>query len=176
MSTEMAGAAGFEPTHARIKTWCLTAWRRPCICVTECSELYIRSRTEWQGRLDSNQRMPGSKPGALPLGDAPTYNPVLLYNSQHAFTSRPIFLACGATSRCYDPGQRNLAKWLEVGGRLYQHRPGLGSSQTHKLQCRSIELEQICSTRSKRYELLGNASEPPAGSHYDHPPQEGCEL
>src|SRR5690606_27673489 len=25
----------------------------------------------WQGRLDSNQRMPGSKPGALPLGDAP---------------------------------------------------------------------------------------------------------
>src|SRR3546814_1345163 len=26
----MAGAAGFEPTHARIKTWCLTAWRRPC--------------------------------------------------------------------------------------------------------------------------------------------------
>ena len=25
----MAGAAGFEPTHARIKTWCLTAWRRP---------------------------------------------------------------------------------------------------------------------------------------------------
>src|SRR5690606_41508736 len=26
----MAGADGFEPTHARIKTWCLTAWRRPC--------------------------------------------------------------------------------------------------------------------------------------------------
>ncbi len=26
---------------------------------------------EWQGRLDSNQRMPRSKPGALPLGDAP---------------------------------------------------------------------------------------------------------
>ena len=25
----------------------------------------------WQGRLDSNQRMPRSKPGALPLGDAP---------------------------------------------------------------------------------------------------------
>lgn len=31
MSTEMAGAAGFEPTHARIKTWCLTAWRRPYV-------------------------------------------------------------------------------------------------------------------------------------------------
>jgi hypothetical protein len=27
----MAGAAGFEPTHGRIKTCCLTAWRRPCI-------------------------------------------------------------------------------------------------------------------------------------------------
>ncbi len=26
----MAGAAGFEPTHGRIKTCCLTAWRRPC--------------------------------------------------------------------------------------------------------------------------------------------------
>jgi hypothetical protein len=25
----------------------------------------------WLGRLDSNQRMPGSKPGALPLGDGP---------------------------------------------------------------------------------------------------------
>jgi hypothetical protein len=29
----MAGAAGFEPTHAEIKTQCLTAWRRP-ICTT----------------------------------------------------------------------------------------------------------------------------------------------
>ena len=27
---KMAGAAGFEPTHGRIKTCCLTAWRRPC--------------------------------------------------------------------------------------------------------------------------------------------------
>ena len=27
----MAGPAGFEPAHARIKTWCLTAWRRPNI-------------------------------------------------------------------------------------------------------------------------------------------------
>jgi hypothetical protein len=25
----MAGAAGFEPAHAEIKTQCLTAWRRP---------------------------------------------------------------------------------------------------------------------------------------------------
>jgi len=72
--------------------------------------------------------------------------------------------------------RQNLAVWLEVGGRLYQHRPCLGSSQTHKLQCRSILLEQICSARSVRYVQLGNASRRPAGSHYDHPPQEGCEL
>ena len=32
----MAGAAGFEPTHGRIKTCCLTAWRRPCRCCDEC--------------------------------------------------------------------------------------------------------------------------------------------
>jgi hypothetical protein len=25
----LAGPAGFEPTNARIKTWCLTTWRRP---------------------------------------------------------------------------------------------------------------------------------------------------
>ena len=25
----MAGMAGFEPTHTRVKVWCLTAWRHP---------------------------------------------------------------------------------------------------------------------------------------------------
>ena len=29
------------------------------------------SQDFWLGRLDSNQRMPESKSGALPLGDAP---------------------------------------------------------------------------------------------------------
>ena len=29
-------------------------------------------RAEWQGRLDSNQRMSASKADALPLGDTPT--------------------------------------------------------------------------------------------------------
>jgi hypothetical protein len=33
--------------------------------------LFEQLSSVWQGRLDSNQRMPGSKPGALPLGDAP---------------------------------------------------------------------------------------------------------
>ena len=27
----MAGMAGFEPTNARVKVWCLTAWRHPNI-------------------------------------------------------------------------------------------------------------------------------------------------
>ena len=26
---ELAGMAGFEPTNARVKVWCLTAWRHP---------------------------------------------------------------------------------------------------------------------------------------------------
>ena len=37
----------------------------------ECKLLCSVFLIEWQGRLDSNQRMPRSKPGALPLGDAP---------------------------------------------------------------------------------------------------------
>ena len=27
----LAGLAGFEPTNARVKVWCLTAWRQPNI-------------------------------------------------------------------------------------------------------------------------------------------------
>ncbi len=62
----MAGAAGFEPTDGEIKTRCLTTWRRP---------YYIHhfQVENWQGRLDSNQRMARSKPAALPLGDAPNF-------------------------------------------------------------------------------------------------------
>ena len=28
---KLAGVAGFEPTNARVKVWCLTAWRHPNI-------------------------------------------------------------------------------------------------------------------------------------------------
>ena len=35
------------------------------------AEPYVDADRKWQGRLDSNQRMAGSKPAALPLGDAP---------------------------------------------------------------------------------------------------------
>ena len=34
--------------------------------------LHERLRSIWLGRQDSNLRMPGPKPGALPLGDPPT--------------------------------------------------------------------------------------------------------
>jgi hypothetical protein len=37
---------------------------------------------KWQGRLDSNQRMPGSKPGALPLGDAPIFLHLLCFHTE----------------------------------------------------------------------------------------------
>ncbi len=95
----MAGLAGFEPTHARIKTWCLTAWRQPnlysptsfkvaALAKHVCMlgritpgflpyALRAISKRRWCSKLLpailSNLRMPGSKPGALPLGDSPIY-------------------------------------------------------------------------------------------------------
>ena len=43
------------------------------------ARLFEQLSSVWQGRLDSNQRMAGSKPAALPLGDAPvTYNLMLV--------------------------------------------------------------------------------------------------
>ena len=38
----MAGMAGFEPTNARVKVWCLTAWRHPNVGVpgTDTGALY----------------------------------------------------------------------------------------------------------------------------------------
>ena len=35
-----------------------------------------KGKTRWLGRLDSNQRMAVPKTAALPLGDAPTRNPI----------------------------------------------------------------------------------------------------
>jgi hypothetical protein len=37
-------------------------------------ELKKRLRSIWLGRRDSNPRMPGPKPGALPLGHVPLIN------------------------------------------------------------------------------------------------------
>lgn len=51
----------------------------------------------WQGRLDSNQRMAGSKPAALPLGDAP----VELYILQcRTICFQITFAVRGATLKC----------------------------------------------------------------------------
>ncbi len=47
----MAGIAGFEPTNATVKVWCLTAWRYPYV---------------WGERWDSNPRQPVPQTGALP--------------------------------------------------------------------------------------------------------------
>ncbi len=67
----MAGVPGFEPGNARIKTWCLTAWRYPI------REILLLIVLRWLGYQDSNLGMPGSKPGALPLGDTPILNSIL---------------------------------------------------------------------------------------------------
>ncbi len=42
-------------------------------------KLTNEQENRWQGRLDSNQRMPRSKPGALPLGDAPKFDHCNIY-------------------------------------------------------------------------------------------------
>ena len=52
------------------------------------------------GRLDSNQRMAGSKPAALPLGDAPKFDAVLrwqgrLDSNQRMAGSKPAALPLG---------------------------------------------------------------------------------
>ncbi len=39
---------------------------------------FCKENSNWLGRRDSNSRMPGPKPGALPLGDALRLNSVLL--------------------------------------------------------------------------------------------------
>jgi hypothetical protein len=38
---------------------------------TKRKDLETEIRSSWLGRRDSNPRMPGPKPGALPLGDFP---------------------------------------------------------------------------------------------------------
>lgn len=38
---------------------------------TKRANLIQEIRSTWLGRRDSNPRMPGPKPGALPLGDGP---------------------------------------------------------------------------------------------------------
>ena len=44
----MAGVPGFEPGNARIKTWCLTAWRYPNL------KFNFYREGKWCGRQDLN--------------------------------------------------------------------------------------------------------------------------
>ena len=48
-------------------------------------------RAEWQGRLDSNQRMSASKADALPLGDAP------IFVIRNSFTLKITRCVCSAS-------------------------------------------------------------------------------
>jgi hypothetical protein len=40
---------------------------------TKRKDLETEIRSSWLGRRDSNPRMPGPKPGALPLGHSPIF-------------------------------------------------------------------------------------------------------
>ncbi len=66
---------GFAPSLCSVqmlricRTWFQSSKQR-CSVPALCRNL-IQGTKMWLGREDSNLRMPGSKPGALPLGDAP---------------------------------------------------------------------------------------------------------
>ena len=62
--------AGFEPTNARVKVWCLTAWRHPII---------------WQGRVERRAGGPGpcgqSRQAGVGAKIFTVAGPVLLYGT-----------------------------------------------------------------------------------------------
>ncbi len=59
----MAGVAGFEPTNARVKVWCLTAWRHPSILLSQD----FPDSIAWLRGPDLNRRPSGYEPDELPL-------------------------------------------------------------------------------------------------------------
>ena len=72
----MAGAAGLlglrpRPAGQPRKLGCSARFRSLLEPTFLILPIKISGYIKWLGRQDSNLRMPGSKPGALPLGDAP---------------------------------------------------------------------------------------------------------
>ena len=68
----MAGVAGFEPTNARIKIVCLTAWRYPYASAFVGLSISPNAVfTGWGGRIRT-YGMLESESNALPLGDTPS--------------------------------------------------------------------------------------------------------
>ena len=66
----------------------------------------------WQGRLDSNQRMAGAKPAALPLGDAPVEFYIL---TMWIITSHLFFVVRGGTLTCWRLVLQNSLVTLKSG-------------------------------------------------------------
>ena len=67
-------------------------------------------RAEWQGRLDSNQRMSASKADALPLGDAPVFVcSKQRYPKDNALRSQRVtgLYGVGKGTRTLDPRNHN---------------------------------------------------------------------
>ena len=61
----MAGMGGFEPPYTDPESAVLPLYDIPAI-QSGCYKVSL-----WLGREDSNPRISGPKPGALPLGDCP---------------------------------------------------------------------------------------------------------
>jgi hypothetical protein len=56
---------GFEPTNARVKVWCLTAWRHPNLYIKP--EHLLKDPIPWLREPDLNRRPSGYEPDELPL-------------------------------------------------------------------------------------------------------------
>ena len=86
----VAGVAGFEPTHARVKVWCLTAWRHPKV---------------WLRRPDLNRRPSGYEPDELPLlHSATVFRGILFRNRTSKFeirTSIKWWAGMDSNHRCF---------------------------------------------------------------------------
>ena len=61
----LAGVGGFEPTNARVKVWCLTAWRHPNVYIKP--EHLLEGSITWLRGPDLNRRPSGYEPDELPL-------------------------------------------------------------------------------------------------------------
>ena len=68
-----------EPKSSASTNSATPAYRLIFILLTEFSYTTLFGRRSWLGYQDLNLGMPGSKPGALPLGDIPTKKlPIIL--------------------------------------------------------------------------------------------------
>ena len=101
----MAGTAGFaflRKSHG--------GSNNPPDCLQEPPFESGAKKKQWQGRLDSNQRMSASKADALPLGDAPVFVcSKQRYPKDNALRSQRVtgLYGVGKGTRTLDPRNHN---------------------------------------------------------------------